>query len=130
MEGPFLNMPCMNASNEEEINNCFEHAENAANVNDEVEPGGYGESIVLVNNITYYLEGVILTPMSIVGLFGKFFLLRYCTCNNKFSLNSKQMLSYTYLVNLQVCKIYLQLWFFSKRCLDLDSYIQIHAKLL
>ena len=71
MEGPFLNMPCMNASNEEEINNCFEHTGDVANVTDELEPGGFGESIALVNNITYYLEGVILTPMSIVGLFGK-----------------------------------------------------------
>ena len=123
-------MPCMNASNEEEINNCFEHAENVANVNDEVEPGGYGESIALVNNITYYLEGVILTPMSIVGLFGKFFCQDTVHAIKEICFNSKQMLSYTYLVNLQVCKIYLQLWFFSKRCLDLDSYIQIHAKLL
>ena len=71
MEGLFLNISCVNASNEEEINNCVEHTGDVANITDGLEPGGFGESIALVNNITYYLEGVILTPMSIVGLFGK-----------------------------------------------------------
>ena len=66
MEGTFFNISSKNVSSLE----MTDSVEQVGTITNSTEEAGL-DSFANVRTIAYYLEGVILTPVSIVGLFGK-----------------------------------------------------------
>ena len=74
MEEEIFENWCQNATSHEELINCYGHNESLINETTLVDQHNVdmANAVNLERHIKYYCEGVLLLPVAIVGLFGKY----------------------------------------------------------
>ena len=74
MEDVLINL-CQNFTTAHDISECNTHIVNVTGDISETNSTDMGKQLAvaeMVHNVKYYIEGVILTPVATIGLFGKF----------------------------------------------------------